>query len=383
MNCVVEETYRSMSRYGEELCGDHVEMMKKDDGTIFVLSDGLGSGVKANILATLTSKIAIGLIEKNLPLEEIIETLVATLPICEVRQMAYSTLAILKVYNNGKAHLIEMDTPSAFLLRNGKVQPLEMEERMVKGKLIKESRFQMNQGDYIFLTSDGILHAGIGGLMDFGLGWDGVSKHLEEMAETRISLKEMVEKMMKICQAYYLMEPGDDFTILGAGLRRPKLLTIMTGPPMDEQDDQKIVKRLLWGRGKKVISGGTTAQIFSRVTDRELHTTLDYFDPDVPPISKIQGVDLVTEGLLTLNKAVQYLKEYVYPDIPTAKDGASLLAKELLESDEITLLVGRAVNEAHQSLNLPFNLGVRTQVIKRLVTSLEEHLHKTVHVEWF
>lgn len=372
----------SMSRYGEELCGDHVEVVKRADGTIYVLSDGLGSGVKANILATLTSKIAIGLIEKNLPLEEIIETIIQTLPICTVRELAYSTLAILEVYNDGQAHLIELDTPTAFLLRGNRVSPVEMFEREIKGKLIKEARFQMEKGDCIFLASDGIIHAGIGGLMDFGLGWEGVAGHLEEIGTQEPPITEMVEKMMKICQAYYLMEPGDDFTLLGARLREPRHLTIMTGPPINEADDGLMVRRLARARGKKVICGGTTAQIFSREMKREMVCSFDYYDPEIPPTSQIHGVDLVTEGLLTLNKTLQYLRDCRYPNRPTGLDGASLLSCALLESDEITLLVGRAVNEAHQSLNLPIDLGIRTQVIERLIQSLES-LHKTVKLEWY
>ncbi len=382
MNFVVENVYQSMSRFGEELCGDQVEMIKKEDSSILVLSDGLGSGVKASILATLTSKIAIGLIEKGLPLKEIIETIIETLPICEVRGMAYSTLAILKIYNDGSAYLVELDTPPAFLLKKGKIQPLEMTERTIKGKLIRESYFKMEKGDCIFLVSDGVIHAGIGGLMDFGLGWDGVSNHFEETWGKKLTVNQIVEKMIKICHAYYVMEPGDDFTIAGAQLREPRYLTVMTGPPTKESDDLMMAHKLVGARGRKVISGGTTAQIFSREMNREMECTFNYVDPEIPPVSFIDGVDLVTEGLLTLNRTLQYLQEYKQAEMPSGGDGASLLAREFLKSDEITLLVGRAVNEAHQSLNLPVDLGIRTQVIERLVSHLK-CLHKKIKVEWF
>lgn len=382
MKFVVEGAHQSLSKYGEELCGDHVEVLKKDDGTIFVLSDGLGSGVKANILATLTTKIAIGLVEKNLPLEEIVETIIETLPICEVREMAYSTLAVLKVYNDGRAQLIEIDAPPAFLFKDGEIKPLEMNEITIKGKLIKEARFNLELGDSIFITSDGVVHAGIGGLMDFGLGWDGVANHLEDIEDSAIPFKQMIDKMLNICQAYYLMEPGDDCTVLGARLRKPRNLTIMTGPPTDPERDKEISRRLNRASGRTVICGGTTSQIFAREMDRELECTFQYEDPDIPPISFIDGVSLVTEGLLTLNKTVEYLQEYQYPELPPGKDGASLLAKEIMKCDKIDLLVGRAANEAHQSLNLPANLGVRTQVIERLMVTLED-MHKKVNIEWY
>lgn len=371
-----------MARHGEELCGDNVEVAKKEHGTTFVLSDGLGSGVKANILATLTSKIALGLIEKNLPLEEIIETIIQTLPVCKVRELAYSTLAILQVETDGQVHLIEMDTPPALLVRNGKVQAVEMEERDVKGKLIREANFRMEKGDSIYLASDGIVHAGIGGLLDFGLRWEGLAEHLERIHISNLSLHQTVEKVMDICQAYYLMEPGDDFTLLGAHLREPHFLTVMTGPPVTEEDDGKMAQRFLAATGRKVICGGSTAQLFVREVGKELQCDFSYVDPEIPPVSRIKGVDLVTEGLLTLNKTLQYLHEYKYPRLPRGKDGASLLTRELLEADEITLLVGRAVNAAHQNLNLPPDLGIRTQVMQRLVTALQAQ-HKKVALEWY
>ena len=382
MNLVVDAAYQSTAHHGEELCGDHVEIRRTEQGTIFVLSDGLGSGVKANILSTLTSKIAIGLIEKNLPLEEIIETLIQTLPVCKVRDLAYSTLAILQINHEGHAHLVEFDTPAAVHLRNGKVFAVPMQEREVKGRLIREGRFTLEEGDCIFLASDGVTNAGIGALLDFGLGWDGLAKHIEDVSAAKLSLHQMIEKVMDMCLAYYLLEAGDDFTILGAQLRKPRHLTIMTGPPVKEDDDALMAARFLNAEGRKVICGGTTAQLFARESNREMNCGFNYVDPDLPPVSEIEGIDLVTEGLLTLNKTLQYLREYRYPNLPVMQDGASMLTRELLLADDIKLLVGQAINEAHQNLKLPVDLGIRTQVVQRLLVALQG-MHKRVSIEWF
>ncbi|MGM0409441.1 MAG: SpoIIE family protein phosphatase [Bacillota bacterium] len=383
MNLVVEEFYKSIAKEGEEVCGDNVEVIKQDDTTIIVLSDGLGSGIKANILSTLTSKIAIGLLNKNLPLEEIIATVIETLPVCDVRKIAYATLAVLKIDNKGQVKLIEMDTPSAFLLKDNKVKSIKTKEIEIRNKKLRKADFQIDRSDMIFLVSDGVLHAGIGGLLDFGLGWEGVAEHLKKTADKKKELKYIINKMVGICQAYYFTEPGDDFTILGVKYRKSRELTVLSGPPQNKEDDKKVINKLMNSTGKKVISGGTTAQIAARELDRELETSFEYHDSNIPPISKIKGIDLVSEGLLTLNKVLDFLRNYKQGELlPEGKDGASRLIRLLLKSDKINFLVGRAMNESHQSLNLPLELGIRSQVVDRIANFLKK-LNKEVQIEWY
>jgi hypothetical protein len=383
MGIVIDEFYQSVPKHNQEVCGDNVEIIKSDEETIVVLSDGLGSGIKANILSTLTSKIAVGLIDKKLPLIEIIETLLATLPICEVREIAYSTLAVLKLNQNGKAQIIEIDTPSIFLARNGKVQKIEMKEREMRGKTVREAEIELEQNDKLFMVSDGVTHAGIGALLDFGLGWEGFARHIDDVLDRYLDLKDIIEKLVEICLAYYLMEPGDDFTVLGLGFREERKLTMLSGPPQDPKKDEEVIFELLEGPGQKVVSGGTTASIVARELNQKVESTFEYYDKNVPPIMKIKGMDLVTEGLLTLNKTADYLDKHKQGQLyPKGKDGASKLLRMLLSSDYIKMIVGRAMNESHQSLNLPLELGIRTQVMNRIAKSLKK-FNKEVEIVWY
>ncbi|HMA59155.1 MAG TPA: SpoIIE family protein phosphatase [Halanaerobiales bacterium] len=383
MGIVIDEFYQSIPKRGQEVCGDNVEIIKNDKETIVVLSDGLGSGIKANILSTLTSKIAVGLIDKKLPLIEIIETVLATLPICEVREIAYSTLAVLRVNRNGKAQIIEIDTPSIFLVRNGQVKKIEMQEREMWGKTVREAEVKLENDDKLFMVSDGVIHAGIGALLDFGLGWQGFARHLDDVLQHYYNLKDIVEKLVDICLAYYLMEPGDDFTVLGLGFREERSLTMLSGPTQSPQKDEEVVFELLEGPGRKVVSGGTTASIVARELNQKVKSTFEYHDKAVPPIMKIKGMDLVTEGLLTLNKTADYLANHKQGQLyPEGKDGAARLVRMLLASDYIKMIVGRAMNESHQSLNLPLELGIRTQVMNRIAKSLKK-LNKEVEISWY
>lgn len=384
MELVFEEFYRSVPKAGEEVCGDNVEIIKKEDKTIVVLSDGLGSGIKANILSTLTSKIASGLLEKELPLEEILSTILATLPVCEVRGIAYATLAFLIIDQNQELHLIEIDSPAAFLFRNNQVQKLDYREFELEGKKIKETNFKFQKEDQLFLVSDGVTHAGIGGLLNFGLGWDGVAKEIERtVTRNQSNLKYSINKLVKVFNTFYGDQAGDDFTIIGMKYRKKRKLNIWSGPPLKKDDDSLVAQKISAAAGKKVISGGTTAQIAARELNRELEPGLKYYDKNIPPTSKMEGFELLTEGLLTLNRVLSLLKKYKPGQIPVeGKDGASRFTRLLLESDSVKFLVGRAVNESHQSLNLPINLGIRSQIISQIAEQLRG-IKKQVEIEWF
>ncbi|PRX26427.1 stage II sporulation protein E [Orenia metallireducens] len=380
----VETSVSRISKYNEELCGDNVEIVETEDSKIIVLSDGLGSGVKANILSTLTTKIASRLLEKGIPLEEVVDTITNTLPVCKERQLAYSTLSILQIFNDGRAYLVEIDNPDSFFIDSkGNISKIETKKRRVGDKEVREARFQLKNNEMIMLISDGVTHAGVGGLLNFGLGWDGIAEHFERIISKYQSSNKFAEELIEVCNAYYCMEPGDDTTTVIAYFREERELTLFSGPPKNIDKDKEVVDKLISKSGKRVIAGGTSAQIVARELDEELEVSLLYHDPEIPPTSRLDGVDLVTEGLLTLNKTVERLKNVsCQEDLPKQRDGATELARLLLESDSINMLIGKKINPAHQSLRLPENMAIRKQIIKRLVDCLKEK-GKKVTIEWF
>ena len=97
-NLCADIGYKSINHFGEQLCGDHVDVVEQsEDSTVIVLADGLGSGVKASILSTLTSKIISTMMSEGLSLSDCVETIAQTLPICSVRGVAYSTFTIMNI----------------------------------------------------------------------------------------------------------------------------------------------------------------------------------------------------------------------------------------------------------------------------------------------
>lgn len=383
MPLIPEVWWRSLPKHGEELCGDKVEVVYTPDTTIVVLSDGLGSGVKANILATLTTRIASGMLKHDIPLEAVVETVLQTLPVCKVRKMAYSTLAILQVDRFGYTRLIEIDTPRVQVIRNGKVREVPFDRKYIHGKEVLDSRFVLSHEDVLVMVSDGVILAGIGGLLPLGWGVQGLAEYLQDSVDPSMSTMDIVDQIINRCECYYASSPGDDTTAIAVKMRGERRVKLLTGPPGDPGLDETVVKHFMHGPYIKVVAGGTTANIVARVLERKLVTFLEYEDPDVPPVGKIAGIDLVCEGMLTLQKTLEKLQKAKHGALLTNKqDGATRLTKILLGSDEICIMAGKAINPAHQNPDIPYQLGIRNQVVDKIAAYLRE-IGKELTIEWY
>lgn len=372
----VESGYVSLNKYGEELCGDRVEIIKQGDTVTTVLADGLGSGVKANILATLTSKIIGTMIANGLATEDAVETIAHTLPVCSQRKIAYSTFSIAKIDKTGDAYLVQYDNPSAILLRNGKCTEYPTEKQEVYGKKIFVSRFRLNIGDMLLLISDGVVHAGIGYVYNLGWQYENVCNYLEDHYDPSVTSKGMAALLAGACRQLYIDMPGDDTTVAVLRLRPMETVNIMVGPPVNRADDRAVVEKFLSSEGKKAVCGGTTSQLVAYYLDKEVLPLLEYADPHVPPTATLEGIDLVTEGVLTLSRAVEIIDGYTTSgdiglDYLGGRDGASQLARLLLEdSTQIRFFVGRAINPAHQNPGFPSELSIKTRLVSQLARSL-------------
>ena len=390
MGITVDVAYKSFNKFGEVLCGDKVEILKTEDADILILADGMGSGVKANILATLTSKILGTMFLNGATLEECVETIVDTLPICQVRKVAYSTFSILQVFHSGEAYLVEFDNPGCIFIRDGQLVPIPENIRVIKDKKINEFRFQVKKGDALILMSDGTVHAGVGQLLNFGWQWEDIAAYALKQYGKTISASRLATAICQACDELYMYRPGDDTTVACMRIIGAKPVHLMTGPAENKDDDQKMVADFMSG-DDSTRRGGTSATIVSRVLERPMDVSLDYVDPDIPPMAYIEGIDLVTEGVLTLNRVVKLLRRYVDKDVVTENffleldepNGASMVAKMLIEDcTELHLFVGRAINSAYQNPNLPFDLGIRQNLVDQLRHAVED-MGKKVTVTYY
>ncbi len=382
--------YVSLNKKGEQLCGDRVEIIARNDNSLtLVLADGLGSGVKANILSTLTSKILSTMIENGMPIEECVDTIVKTLPVCSVRKVAYSTFTIIHVEENTTATLIQFDNPNVILLRGGKHWDYPTTSRVIEGKTILESKFPLQLNDMMIAMSDGAIWAGVGQSMNFGWQRDNVMEFAERMYEDTLSAKMMAALIVDECNRLYAGEPGDDTTVAAVRVRERKPVNLMIGPPADPADVGKMMALFFAKEGKKIVCGGTTSKLAANYLHEDVVTSLDYgTDPDIPPTATIKGVDLVTEGVITLSRVVEYANVFLNnSDLANLwslqTDGASRIAQYLFEyATDISFFVGRAINPAHQNPDLPITFGIKIQLVKQLSEALEK-MGKRVSVSYF
>ena len=388
-NLCADIGYRSVNHFGEELCGDHVDTVDQDGkATMVVLADGLGSGVKASILSTLTSKIISTMLAAGLSIEDCVETMAATLPVCSVRGVAYSTFTIIRIVENDRAEIIQYDNPQVILLRNGRNYNYRKSEITIGGKKIYKSYIKLQENDIFIAMSDGCHHAGIG--LSFNFGWKrkDIIDFVETFAMAGYTAKTLSTILIDEVNRLYGYMPGDDATACTIHIRKRKPMNLMIGPPSNRDDCDRMMALFFSKEGKHIICGGTTSSIAAKYLKKRLVPTLDFIDRDVPPIAKIDGVDLVTEGIITINKVLTYAKDYLtnnesYQQWSIKHDGASLISRLLFEeATDINFYVGKAINPAHQNPDLPINFSIKMNLVSELSKALKK-MGKHIKVSYF
>ena len=391
MSVSIDAAWKSLNKHQEELCGDKVEILKTEESDILILADGMGSGVKANILATLTSRILGTMLREGAQIESCVETIVRTLPVCSVRKVAYATFSILQIYHDGRAYLVEFDNPSCIFIRNGRIVDYPYEVREIGGKKIHEYNFTVQKNDCFILMSDGVVYAGAGSILDLnGWTWEAVADYALKCTKQSMSASRLAVMLSQACEELYEEKPGDDTTVAVARVIERKIVNLFTGPPKSKEDDGRLMHDFMHAEGKKVVAGGTSANIAARILGKEIVTRIDSRNPDVPPTAEIEGIDLVTEGVLTLGGCLKLLKKYVNDEFDAeffdeldADNGASRLAKLLIEEcTELNLFVGTAVNAAHQETELNFDLSMRQNLVDQLIRTAEA-MGKTVKAVYY
>ncbi len=381
--------YKSINHYGEQLCGDHIDIVEPDeDSTVVVLSDGLGSGVKASILSTLTSKIISTMLAEGLSIEECVSTIAATLPVCSVRGVAYSTFTIIHLKNNETAELIQYDNPHTIIIRNEKNWDYPKTEMNIGGKKIFKSVIQLQENDIFIAMSDGCPHAGIGTAYNFGWKREDIASFLETLAPVGYTAKNLSTMLIDECDKLYDHKPGDDATACVVKIRKRVPMNMLFGPPSNRDDADRMMSLFFSKEGKHIICGGTTSTIASKFLRKPLKPTLNFEQSDVPPIAEIEGVDLVTEGVITVNRVVEYAQDYLgenkhYEHWNFKKDGASRISRLLFEeATDINFYVGRAINPAHQNPDLPINFNIKMNLVEELSKCLRQ-MGKRIKVSYF
>ncbi len=388
-NLCADIGYKSVNHYGEQLCGDHVDIVEQDENsTVIVLADGLGSGVKASILSTLTSKIISTMMAEGLSLEDCVSTIAATLPICSERGVAYSTFTIIHLIGNETAEVIQYDNPLLILLRDGENFDYPKTEMTIGGKKIYRSSIKLRENDIFVAMSDGCPHAGIGTAYNFGWSREDIIDFMATVSVAGYTAKTLSTMLVDECYKLYGEQPGDDATACVVRIRKREPMNLLFGPPANRDDCDRMMSLFFSKEGKHIICGGTTSSIAAKYLHKPLKASLNFESSDIPPTAEIEGVDLVTEGVITVNRVLQYAKDYLadnksYEQWSMKRDGASLICRLLFEeATDINFFVGRAVNPAHQNPDLPINFNIKMNLVEELSECLKK-MGKRIKVSYF
>jgi hypothetical protein len=387
----IEVNSQQRNHHGERICGDVFLSVnvREENRIITVLSDGMGHGVKANILATLTSTMALNFTREHKEPDRIAEIIMNTLPVCSVRKISYATFTIIDVESDGRTNILEYDNPGCIILRG--TYPFEpdwkdviLEKGHNAGKKLRKCTFYASKEDRIILLSDGVAQSGMGSNA-WPLGWerDNVRQYAVSLVsgEPSMSAHSLAGKIVTMAYKHDNYEAKDDISCAILYFREPRKLLICSGPPYDEEKDKELAARVTGYSGRVILCGGTTADIVARELNRKIVDELVFEDPDLPPESFMEGIDLVTEGILTLQKVNELLKAY-NNSVRLGRGPADKIVRMVMDSDEINFIVGTRINVAHQDPTLPVDLEIRRTVVRRIARILEDKWLKLVSIDY-
>jgi hypothetical protein len=386
----IEVDFCQRAKHGQYISGDVFLSRKVEpEGRILtVLADGLGSGVKASVLASMTATMALKYAASSMDIQTSAETIMDTLPICSVRKISYSTFTVVDMASTGETRIIEHGNPPFLLVRPKeelKIAKTEVRPTRWHDRVISYSTFDVQREDRIIFFSDGISQAGMGEhRTPLGWGLANVDKYVREQIRWNpyISARELSRLLVAKAEEFDVIGARDDITCGVVYFRKPRQLLVLTGAPFDRSHDQSMAMMSVSTPGRKVICGGTTANIISRLLNRPIQIDIgQLLDPKVPPSAKMEGFELVTEGTLTLGEVLRLLEEgFAAEDMKS--NAAVRLATMLLDSDIVRFAVGTRINEAHQDPNIPVELDLRRNIVKRIAQLLESKYLKRALIQY-
>lgn len=375
-------------KYNQNTYGDYFLSKRYPDmGTLIaVLSDGLGSGIKANILATMTATMLLKFVEAGADIKTACEVIMNSLPVCQVRKISYSTFSVAHCSEDGEVKIVEEGNPNFIYISEGKV--IEPEYKVIDSDTFKNRhmhvyKIKLKLGDRLIFCSDGVTQAGLGNPeLKLGLRRSGLIRFLLEKIKDKpdISSSELAKFVVRVAVNTEVdRKPKDDTSCCVIYYREPRRALIFTGPPYHQEKDNEYANEFYNSKAKKAICGGTTANLISRELNIPVRCDIARSVGKLPAVSQLEGVDLVTEGILTLTRTVEYLENGFHDK---EKNAAYELMQFLLSSDCIEFMVGAKLNQAHYDPNLPIEIEIRKNIVKKMAKILEDKYIKRVTLRY-
>lgn len=389
MTTFVEIASKQRSKDGLRAAGDTVLTRREGRRTISVLSDGLGSGIKAGVLSSLTATMALRLIEREVPIERVARAIMATLPVCKIRRISYATFTIVDIAADGHTRVIEYDNPRYLFVRDGAVvdadrRELELDRPEGGTARLYYSELSTRLGDRIVFSSDGVTQAGMG-TPAHPLGWgnEGVATAVRRAvaADPEISASGLAGRLVSEALGRDGRRARDDISSVVVYFRSPRRLLVASGPPLDPASDGELARRVGAFAGRRIVAGGTTGNIVARELGASCRVVMKDLDPGIPPYAEMEGADLVCEGILTMARVVELLEDPARRE-SSEHNAATIFYDHLMDSDSIDFVVGTRVNQAHQDPRVPARFELRRIITERLAALLSDRYLKEISISY-
>ena len=429
-NICIDIDYSQIYKNGQKIGGD-VFLLDRAPGSNIItatLSDGLGSGVKANVLASMTSHMATKMSFSPLELGHSAEIIMDTLPVDKEKGISYSTFTIAKiVFNNDKSfinvELVEYDNPESLRFRGSETVEWDKvwdrsrvtlnRKKAVKSEIVFSSTFSMEEGDRLIFFSDGVAQSGVslgrmpheqqqpkyyGGALPSSTralaagrgiassdewGVENVKVFVRDLLERQPDIDSRALSRAIVTEAYKRdsFKANDDITCAVIAVRKPNRALLVTGAPRQKSSDKRLAEIVRDYEGKTIVCGGTTSKIVARELGRDIKADRRPAGK-LPPGALIEGVDLVTEGMLTLTEVAERLEgKVLLKDMP--EDSAKRIIGILREMDQLEIIMGTQINNDTDDPQVAAEIGVRFPIIDRIVKSLERQYLKEVEVRYY
>ncbi len=378
---------------GSFASGDVCVSRRTDDGrTVLVLTHGRGSGVQANVTASVVSSMIVSYALRNTPIDQAARSVLETFGGRGSRTDA--SFAVADIRPDGTVRVAEYEAPGFLLFRNG-VAVEEGDSGAVRERLVIDtrdgrqhtihlSRFEAQAKERLIFTTKGVLRSGSGTRrMPDGWGRGAVADYIGRLLNETddLSAHELAGAVVDRAIENDLFRPKSDLTCLSVYFRQPRRLLLCSGPPFNETNDRRLAERIRDWTGTAVICGGTTAAIVARELRRDITVNLRRDISGLPPTSSMPGVDLITEGVLTLARVKSLLEQASSSDL-SGRGTDFDLARILLGHDRIDFVVGTRINPQHQDPELPVELELRRNVVKEIGRLLETKFLKEIRIEY-
>lgn len=389
-NSFIEVACSQISEKGQSVSGDVYLKERYNGHTIFVLSDGAGSGIRANVIASVIASMALNNTKVQRPMTQTARAVIETFARGQHSDdLMQATFTIVDISDNGEVNILEFANPEALVIRNRELVPLPRQRQVItvgreRYLAVYLSNITMEEGDRIIIYSDGVTLSGYGTRrMPEGWGDDGLKSRLLEIVSTEpnISAADLSRNIILDCEANELFAAKNDMTCASVYFRKPRKILICSGPPYNEQQDKELTDIVFNYKGSKIICGGTTSQIISRESGKEISVIMKRDPSRLPSASMMEGVDMITEGVLTLSK-VRLMLRALKSDYVTGPGIDSKFVRMLLSHDIIDFIVGTKVNAMHHAPNLPMELELRRNIIKDIAKLLEDKFMKQVNIKY-